>query len=317
MNDIDWYAILDDVGADADAEQYVTMPAASRLLLMEMATSFYGRYNRSGRAEPKEMYEYLSTAQKALARETNVINPYEKAWSIGTAINTIKMFPGLVGLWPMSVTNNIGQAIDCSGNGIHLIQNGVTRPKFGPVGAFLDGYYSNFFSTADNANLDITGYEQHIPPGLCGITVGTWVKFSSVTGTPGIITKWSSAGDNRSYALTLISSSPVFQVSASGAAVTCSSVHNSMVESGVWYFLCGSFGVSNSISVWLNDNKQTSSANIPPAIYNGNSIFSIGSFGNPTAYLSGNVLLSFVCSSLLNDDDILNYYHYSRAMVNG
>lgn len=69
MNNIDWYAIVDTVGDDADKEQFVTMPAASRLLLMEMATAFYGRYNRSGLAEPQEMYEYLSVAQKALARE--------------------------------------------------------------------------------------------------------------------------------------------------------------------------------------------------------------------------------------------------------
>jgi hypothetical protein len=68
-NSIDWYAIVDSVGNDADKEQFVTMPAASRLLLMEMATAFYGRYNRSGMAEPQEMYEYLSIGQKALARE--------------------------------------------------------------------------------------------------------------------------------------------------------------------------------------------------------------------------------------------------------
>lgn len=68
-NLIDWYAIVDAAGTDADMEQLVTMPAASRLLLMELATALYGRYNRSGLAEPTDMYKYLSIAQNALARE--------------------------------------------------------------------------------------------------------------------------------------------------------------------------------------------------------------------------------------------------------
>lgn len=315
MNNIDWYAIVEDAGDDADIEQFVSIPAASRLLLMELATQYYQRYNRSGFAEPVEMYEYLSIAQKALARETNVITPYEKAWAMGTAINTIQMFPGLVGLWPMTVTNSIGSAIDLSGSARHLIQNGITRPLFGSSGVLLSSADSQFFSRTDESDLDIRGNEQHIENN--GLTMGCWIKPITDSAQQVIMSKATGGGATTiAYWLQRTAANKLGCYVGNGTTINYVA-SGPEVTTGEWSFVVARYKPSVSLVVSVNNESTINTTSIISLIMNSSASLNIGTFMNGVSglFYNGYMKLLFLCSSYVHDDDLSGFYESSRSAL--
>ena len=74
-------------------------------------------------------------------------------------IDAVLRFPGLVGFWPMSVTNSSGEAVDISGNGLHLTNTSnssfnITNNTIGHVD--YDGS-ADYHSHVDAADFDTTG----------------------------------------------------------------------------------------------------------------------------------------------------------------
>lgn len=301
MTGIDWYAIVDSVGDDADAEQFVTMPAASRLLLMEMAT-LYGRYNRSGLAEPTEMYKYLSTAQKALAREEEPMDRITIA--LGTAVPLLQSFPGIVGLWPMTVTNGTYEAVDVSGNGLHLTNNGVTAVKFGSYATFDN----NYLSRADSVTLDIRGNWESIEnPGL---TMGAWVNFDNASSRVGIMGKYDTTGNQRAYVLFRETTNTINgYFSSDGTSFIGQSL--GAITSGRWYFVACRFIPSASVTVFVDGDTVQNTTSIPALIFNSSASFRIGSW---LGAFDGKMSLCWLSAAAVPDDLILRYYNHTKVL---
>lgn len=243
---------------------------------------------------------------------------YAPEHAFADAVGMLQMFPGVVAIWPMSVVFGSGNVIDLSGSGTHLTNNNTVT-----FNAASDGLvaYANFvaassqyLSHTDGVPFDISGTEAFIG-NVKGLTVGGWYNFDVITGTPGLMTKWNSTGNNRSYALTLSGASlPVFQVSNTGAAVTNVATSTTAVAASRWYFIAGTYVPSTSISVWVNGLETVNTTAITASVFNGASIFSIGSFGNPTAHFDGKASLCFLCAAAVPDHFIETFYDFTRPL---
>lgn len=90
-----------------------------------------------------------------------------------------------------------------------------------------------------------------------GLTVYGWFRFDagSLGSSKGLMTKWTTAGNLRCYALYKNAANQiVFEITELGTAATLKTVTSTqVVTSGQWYFLAGSFEASTALTVWTSD----------------------------------------------------------------
>ena len=257
---------------------------------------------------PTEYNPQLIEAMSAKFRRLN--NP---AHAMADAVGMLKMFPGVVGIWPGSATDGAGQMIDVSGNGNHLTNNNTAT--FNAESDKLVSYAecvrasSQYFSHTDGAPFDILGTESHIAQN--GLTFGCWMYTTEVV-YQGVISK-SNNSPNRSYRL--------FFYGPNGIGVNFSSDGSSAVQAlntaspiYSWYCAIGRFTPSTAVDLFVNGVQTTETAGIPASLNNNAEIFSIGSIGGSGFYLNGNTALMFLCAAAVPDIFIDTFYQFTAPL---
>lgn len=238
---------------------------------------------------------------------------YAPEHAFADAVGMLQMFPGVVGIWPMSMTDGTGQALNVTGAN-HLTNNNVVT-----FNAASDGLvpYTNFvaassqyFSHADGAPFDILGTEAYI--GQPGLTMGCWVRQDALTARA-FIGKFGAAGQ-RSYYLADVGTTKYWSiVSGDGTALT--HVESSVSPlADVWRFVCARFTPSSELKIWVNSTTNVNTTSIPASIFNSTSEFRIGATADGAGFFDGHISLAFLCAATVPDHFIETFYDFTRPL---
>lgn len=223
--------------------------------------------------------------------------------------------PGLVGFWPMSsVQRSTGNVYDLSGQGRTLTYSG--NPTFNYTGlvpyASLDGT-GDYFTRADETDIDILGTETIYNSSVRGLTLGGWFYFNSL-GSRRILISKSNDTTNSSYWLELNSGNGVSFYIGNGVSFYNANSAN-VIAVNTWYHICGVYIPSTSVSVFLNGVKVTYSTSIPSTLLNSTFPFNIGTYNNTGLLpLSGRASLCFLSANALSNSIINGLYQRSRLL---
>jgi len=207
--------------------------------------------------------------------------------------------PGLIGYWPMSITDTAGLAINHSQGGADLGQTGSC-----PIGydgnAFRHlGNGTNYLSAA---GYGLTGAETWITSSLQGITVGAWVMVDNLGSIAGGVISKDAPAPQRGYALTARATADfVFAVSNTGGS-SVAAVGAITYSIGVWRFVVGRFIPSVEIAIIIDGDKTTNTTAIPAVCNVSTQAFEIGRYFSDNArVLNGKVRDVFICQTALSD----------------
>jgi len=242
------------------------------------------------------------------------------AWQ--KALSMYALLPGLRVFIPGSAFNSGGFPRDMSGNECHPDVM-ASHPNFDLYGLapFMEFDGNDAFGITDRANLDITGVETNPVVGMRGITVGTWTRLETLQNS-GLLTKWDSAGDQRSYALDWWNTNNAFTFHAcdTGLWAAQENVGSSYAEIvDTWYFVCGTwetggfeiFVGSGSDNVLTKNTAATTHA----SIFSGTANLNLGAWNEAgPLYLDGDLSLSFICAVLLPDYLIETLFTNTKRM---
>lgn len=236
----------------------------------------------------------------------------------GRALTILQSFPGLRGLWTLGQYSAAGNIVDISGNELHLTNTGVVLDSvsapLAPKSFF--GATTNNLSHADSASFDLIGNESYVRSGqnLRGMTVGIWVRPSAVNFAQWLMSKWLSAGLQRSYALLLANSgaNAQFAITNGGAA---SVVTSSVATSVNWMLIVGRYRSEVAdISVFTNGTWTTNSTSIPSTILNSTANFQIGDNHSADGGLIGRASMGFLCHAAVPDANVEAFYRASAPL---
>jgi len=261
--------------------------------------------------------------QRRNDEQVNLLKPdfqgrYESGFSWRTACSMYQALTGLRAFWPMSASGSTGAAIDQSGHARTASYNGNPTYNFDGLAPYIrfDGV-GDYLSVADGAGIDITGTETIIAAGHRGITLGGWFRPEDTTNNQGLITKWSAAAGNYSYALRLrgdVANDPVrFIISDDGT--NTDNVSSGAYSANTWQFMAGRFNDADAgeeLAVWLNGTKTTA-ATARASIFSGNADLYIGS-DMPGNLYTGRGSLVFLCAAALADATVWAIYQHTRAL---
>lgn len=289
-------------GIDDAETKAVGMPKAYLRLLSSIAASdvFWldSNYQPGGVTS-----EQLAIIERGLYQEELAME-----LALGQSINMLQMFPGIVGIWPMSVTDGAGRAIDVSGNGLHLTNNGSPGVNYGVYGAQFLHSDSRSLSHVNVASLNVTGSEPHIFFANRGLTVGCWFQRVLIDSYVGLVKKRDANG--KGVILGSLSSGKTRAAIGNGAIdIAVDSL--SSVGLSEWNFSALSFDPGVSIGVWFND-ELTKTATTDTAIVNDASTFYLGDRSG--IRLSGYMRLAFVAASHVSSEEMLRFYNTSRVL---
>ena len=236
----------------------------------------------------------------------------EQAW--GNACSLFLTLPGLRGFWPMSSIGSAGGARDLTGL-IPLTYNG--NPTYNIQGNLLsyirfDGT-GDYLSAADAAAFRIIGNEGHIAGALNGLTLGGWFYHIDASNTEGLIGKWTSTGNQKSYLLNKNTSDQmVMNVSTDGSAGV--NKVSAAISTATWYFVAGRFDPSTSVDVFVNTTKASETTGVPATIFNSTADLQIGAFNAGTSLANARASLCFLCAAALPDATLNALYYLTKDL---
>lgn len=172
--------------------------------------------------------------------------------------------PGLLGFWPMSIVDFLGNAKDHSGASSDLARIG--SPTFGYDGnAYVQCGVANDYLAGSTSAQTVTGTEVWIAPALRGLTLGGWFKIDATpTLSSGLATKGAGT-PNRGYELILDTlNQPSFDVSGDGTALVQATGSAIVLEA--WVFLAGRFTPSIEVAMFVDNVKTVNTTSIPASI---------------------------------------------------
>lgn len=216
------------------------------------------------------------------------------------------VLPNLRGLWPMSSVDSSGSAMDISGQGRHLANNGTcTFPVYGDVVPYLEtSGSSQYLSRADEVGLSITG----------AFTVGCWFLADTIGATFGLVTKWLSSGNQRSYQLILNNSERVYAYVSGDGTASVNKNATATISAGTWHFAAMRYTPSSELAVFLDGVKATNVTSIPASCYDSTATFDLGAVGAGSSLLDGRIALPFVCAAAVSDMQLTALYERSRVL---
>lgn len=214
----------------------------------------------------------------------------------------------LKALWNFGAVDVNWNARDLSGNGLTLTATtpslGITARLF-PYAAFPGASY---YARASEPALVLGS------PG----TIGGWFWVDAIlAGAQGLMGKWVSAGNQRSYLLYVDASgnggNPVFAVSSNGTAFTIIGAGAGVpaMPTAQWVFLAASYYPSSYMTIYLNTVKYTNVTSIPASCFGSTAPFEIGRHDAGT-YLTGRASLCFMTNYVLNDNQVRKLYNCSK-----
>lgn len=199
-----------------------------------------------------------------------------------------KLLQGLQGYWPLS--EDSGSRLDLSGNNNTLTDNNTVTGAVGPSGKLplasdfeLDN--SESLSITDNASLKM---------GDIDFTVCVFAKLESkpAGGQMGLIGKWLSTGDQRSYILVYNTTGAVFRLDVSADGIATTSLSASTFGDpnlGTWVFIrFWHDAIANTINIQVN-NGAVDSAAFSSGVFANTAAFNIGMTQATTQNFDGNL----------------------------
>lgn len=247
-----------------------------------------------------------------LSQDFRRLNNPAHAWA--DAISMGLGLPGLVGLWPMSLTNGSGQAVDLV-NGQLLTNN--NNAAFSQAGTGLSAYIgfngsTQYLSRTSSSTLAISGSEAFTAFAYRGLTLGAWVNFDvTAAAIEAIIYKRD--GTNNAYSLERKATGEIrFTIYNSNTAYAVDTAVT--VAAGAWTFVCGRFDPSTELKVWANGETGVNTTSIPASIDTDAADFSIGASGTPGSYLDGAISLAWVSNQYLSDQYIDTFYQMTAPL---
>lgn len=254
----------------------------------------------------------LESQQQFLGVGNSVEDPEFGANS--RAMEVLKSFPAVIGVWPMWSTNGAGQVVDVSGNGLHLSRSGTL------IDTSIDGssYFSRAYFSAtnsyaehtDEASFDILGNEAHVAGGIRGMTIGAWIRPVTVSATNNWMAKYANATDRAWWLSGVATSRAQFSISSTGA--NSFSVQVDGVTDNTWHFVVGRYSPSSALSIAVDNVWNSITTSIPATLFNSSGPFRIGQRGDTFGTSSGlRVLGAFMCAAAVPDSLLTAYYNVS------
>lgn len=254
-------------------------------------------------SEPFEVT--VARRQTKLDKQVSALSTIETGFTMGDVIGTLQMFPELRGLWPYSSVDESGNLRDISGEGRTLTNNGTTlRSLLNNIVPYatLNGS-TQYFSRADEAGLRITG----------SLSLGGWYYFTSLAKSMTAMSKWTAAGNQRSYLLQALSTGAVSSsVSTNGTAVFTSSGTAGEIVTGGWYFMASRFTPSTELATFVNKTKHVNTTSVPASIFVSTAGLLLGGV-SAAAALNGRSAMSFLCAGLVPDSLLARFFEVSRG----
>jgi hypothetical protein len=255
-------------------------------------------------------------------------NEPNAAWS--HSVSDHQLLPALRGFWPMSanhITAN-GVYIDDIACGYDLEMVNTPLIEVFPLGLppvclFWAPNTQYLTYGADDLQHDILGTEATILTAQRGLTLGCWVRFTTLGALAGIMSKWEATiGNQRSYCIYKSAADQiVFAVSGNGAAsvvVTSTAV----IAVDTWYHVVGRFVPSTTLDVYVDAVRTSNAVGTPASLFDSTEPFQIGRVDRAN-YLSGRISLAWLAASCCWDSaagtrDVLPWalYEHSKRMYN-
>jgi Concanavalin A-like lectin/glucanases superfamily len=157
---------------------------------------------------------------------------------------------------------------------------------------------NQYLSVPDTASLDITG----------AITLAAWVKSSGSYGTRGIVSKFETGTNNRSYALyTNATGNIVAAFSPSGSGVNTRSDTGSTILGTNWRHVAVTFVPSTSVTLYVDGAAESATNNgnsIPSSLFSGSANLWIGTVSATTFGWDGSIAEAAIYSAALPASEI-------------
>jgi hypothetical protein len=157
---------------------------------------------------------------------------------------------------------------------------------------------SQYLSAPDTASLDITG----------AITLAAWVKSSGSYGGGGIISKYFTATNNRSYSLYINASGQIVTSFApNGTSANVRSNTGSTILGTNWRHVAVTFVPSTSITLYVDGAVESMTNNgvpLPSAIFSGSASLWVGSISNTTSTWDGLIAEASIYNAALTAAEI-------------
>jgi len=239
--------------------------------------------------------------------------------TLGEVYGQFQGLPGLRGLWYPGSVDNAGSLYDISGQG-RTLSVGAGAPTVNMLNNNLAPYQfyggGGVHTRPSEAGLQISGLETSIASSLRGLTMGGWFTVNNTGTRYGLMQKYTTGTNQRSYALWVFETGtvPQFYVSSNGTAVTTIGSSVAPLTAGAWYFIVGRYVPSTSVDIYVNGVKTTNTTTIPASIFNtSTSPFDIARF-DAGSLLVGAMGLGFLCAAALPDTLLTYLFARSRAL---
>ncbi len=247
-------------------------------------------------------------------RRADLQNTGDYGPSLGEMYGTFLGLPGLRGLWYPGDADDTGAVYDISGQGRKLTYNGnpfiALQNSLVPYFAF-DGT-GDFLSRPDEAGLKVIGNEGYVAAALRGLTIGGWFWADSLAASPVLISKYTAAGNLRSYKLDISSSAVRMIVSGTGADAFVATT--GAIAAANWYFVVGRYTPSTAVAAFVNNNQSTFTTTIPATLFNTTAAFQIAASDAGTNLLTGRFGLAFLCAAALPNALLTYLFARTRAL---
>jgi len=259
---------------------------------------------------------------------------HEQNYAFADAVSMYQALPGLRGFWPTSSFDASGWVYDLSGQGRTLSMAGTPlyRGSTSGIRPYIEFDGTNdYLYRPDEPGTSITGTESLVASANQGLTLGCWVSFrdtlpSDASADKGVITKWLTSSDDRSYGL--FGDNPtdrfMFYVSSAGTGATSVVVGNGSALCDIdpldWQFVAGRFDPGSELKIWVSTdsvlNSVTNTTSIPASIDDNGSQFNIAAYDDGASATRANILvaMAFLCCMELNDAYIFTLFQQTRAM---
>ena len=227
----------------------------------------------------------------------------------GDLISTYLALPELRLFVPFSSIGESGNAVDFSGQGRTLTNNGsAPRGIYNNLVPYADlNGSSQYFSRADEAGLDITG----------ALTFGGWFWFDVLSASSYyfMMAKWGTAVGSYSYLLMNGSGSTNITrglISSNGTALSEVNTGTVTPVINTWNLITLTYVPSTSLTLRINNVSYANTTSIPANIYNSTSQLEIGRQPGGSNYLDGRAAGVFLCAAALPDDGHTWLYERTR-----
>jgi hypothetical protein len=225
---------------------------------------------------------------------------WEPNFAWGNALAAYTLLPQGCGHWSTAVVHENGDCHDNDGHGFVAAYTGAPVYGYSGLAPYCDftPATTDYLSVADRAELDIIGNEAYVQAGTQGLTMCCWAQFDGLGAAYGLMSKWVSAGNQRSYRLYKSAANTMaFQISNTGADVF--SVAGAVVTTGVWYHVLARYIPSTELMIQVNGVRATNVVAIPATIFSSTSALEMGRTDGAN-YLDGRMSMMKLSRSAWN-----------------